>query len=294
VTHTCDWRPLPPLNSRRLRPGAVLGAQLLWQALLALLTVWILLTTGIVWHQVGVYLPQLAHAYFGRWIICSILAKPPFLNRFTRWMWIPLNGAYPHLAEISAWLNGPEMYRHTCDETCWHAASNGWGLAADLVPISRAALLVAWRWRQDPAGGDHLRGLRLLTPRQHHRESHGGIARRILYGRPRGISLGQSVIPERNECEHFLITGNPGAGKSTAMRTMLRQIAERGQAAIVIDPESEHVQEFYAESHGDWILNPLHERWQARFSIIARTDRTRDRRSNDGARGAVNGVLNHG
>src|SRR5207244_329555 len=52
----------------------------------------------------------------------------------------------------------------------------------------------------------------------------------------------------------------PGAGKSTAMRAMLKQITERGPAAIVIDPESEYVQEFYSEERGDWILNPLDSR----------------------------------
>ena len=41
---------------------------------------------------------------------------------------------------------------------------------------------------------------------------------------------------------------------------MLKQISERRQAAIVIDPESEYVQEFYSEERGDWILNPLDRR----------------------------------
>jgi Type IV secretion-system coupling protein DNA-binding domain len=250
----------PAAQFQATKTRAILGAQLVWQAFIFLLTIWILFTTCIVWHQVGVYLPQLDHVYFGRWIICSILADTPFLNRFTGWIWIPFNGVYPRLADARAWLAGPEMYRHTFYEAFWHAAGSGWGLAADFVPISLAVLLIAWRWRQDPTNGDHLRGLQLLTPRQHNRLLHGGMLRRILYGPPRGIRLGKTAIPERNECEHFLITGNPGAGKSTAMRTMLNQIEERGQSAIIIDPESEYVQEFYSERRGDFILNPLDRR----------------------------------
>jgi hypothetical protein len=78
-----------------------------------LLGLWIVLTTFIGWHQVGVYLPALDHAFFGRWIVCSLLAETPFLDRFTGWMWIPLHGTYPHVRAFSAWLAGPEMYRHT-------------------------------------------------------------------------------------------------------------------------------------------------------------------------------------
>ena len=62
------------------------------------------------------------------------------------------------------------------------------------------------------------------------------------------------------ECEHFLITGSPGAGKSTLIRHLLGQVAERGQSAIVIDPDCEFVQEFYHEARGDVVLNPLDAR----------------------------------
>jgi Type IV secretion-system coupling protein DNA-binding domain len=262
--------PSPAAQFQAMKTRAVLGAQLIWQAFIFLLALWILLTTFIIWHQVGVYLPVLDHAFFGRWILCSLFGETPFLNRFTRWMWIPVNGTYPHVGVLSAWLAGPEMYHHTFYEAFWHTAGTGWGLAADLVPLSFAGLLLAWRWRQDPSTGDHLRGLRLLTPHRHNREMHGGAIARLLHGQPRGIRLGKSIIPERSECEHFLITGNPGAGKSTAIRAMLKQITERGQAAIVIDPESEYVEEFYSEDRGDWILNPLDRRcpyWSPWFEL---------------------------
>jgi energy-coupling factor transporter ATP-binding protein EcfA2 len=58
----------------------------------------------------------------------------------------------------------------------------------------------------------------------------------------------------------FLVTGSPGSGKSTLIRHMLAQIQERGQRAIVLDPDAEFVQEFYSEGRGDVVLNPLDAR----------------------------------
>lgn len=75
-----------------------------------------------------------------------------------------------------------------------------------------------------------------------------------------GVELGGVLIPRRLETEHFLIVGSPGAGKSTAMRHLLYQIEYRGQTAIIVDPDSEFIQEFYRESRGDWVLNPLDAR----------------------------------
>ena len=136
--------PSPAAQFQATKTRAILGVQLIWQASITLLAVWILLTTCIVWHEVGIYLPQLDHAFFGRWIICSILAETPFLSRFTGWIWIPLGGIYPRLRDAGAWLAGPEMYRHTFYQAFWHAAGSGWGLAADLVPISLAVLPVSY------------------------------------------------------------------------------------------------------------------------------------------------------
>ena len=57
-------------------------------------------------------------------------------------MWIPINGTYPHVGAVNAWLADPEMYRHTFYQAFWHTAGNGWGLVADLVPLSLAGLLL--------------------------------------------------------------------------------------------------------------------------------------------------------
>jgi len=236
----------------------------LWSgALRAIFFMWVALTLWVIWYRVGLYLPELHHQYFGRWILCGILNDTPLVRRLGVRLPMRADGAWYSLPSFAQWLDGPQMYRDTFYSWYWHMATGlggYYGLGTDLFPIGIGALFTGWRLRREPDSKDHLRGLRLVSPRQHNREMHGGIVKRALHGQPRGIRLGSSIIPERHECEHFLITGSPGAGKSTAMRQMLSQIVERGQSAIVIDPESEYVQQFYDEERGDVVLNPLDAR----------------------------------
>ena len=56
------------------------------------------------------------------------------------------------------------------------------------------------------------------------------------------------------------LTDESGSGKSSAIRQILRQIAERGETAIVYDPALEFTPEFYSPERGDLILNPLDTR----------------------------------
>ncbi|MGA8530850.1 MAG: type IV secretion system DNA-binding domain-containing protein [Acidobacteriaceae bacterium] len=67
-------------------------------------------------------------------------------------------------------------------------------------------------------------------------------------------------IPKEREAMHFLTVGDSGAGKSAAIRQVLSQIWERGETAIVYDPALEYLPQFYRESRGDVILNPLDAR----------------------------------
>jgi hypothetical protein len=67
-------------------------------------------------------------------------------------------------------------------------------------------------------------------------------------------------IPRHAENTHFLIVGDTGSGKSTIIRQILCQVAERGHSAIVYDPACEFVRQFYLPDRGDIVLNPLDER----------------------------------
>ncbi len=67
-------------------------------------------------------------------------------------------------------------------------------------------------------------------------------------------------VPRDREAMHFLIVGDSGTGKSAAIRQLLSQIWERGEAAIVYDPAMEYLPQFYNEVRGDVILNPMDAR----------------------------------
>ena len=67
-------------------------------------------------------------------------------------------------------------------------------------------------------------------------------------------------VPREREAMHFLIVGDSGTGKSAAIRQILSQVWERGEAAIVYDPAMEYLPQFYNEARGDVVLNPLDAR----------------------------------
>ena len=92
------------------------------------------------------------------------------------------------------------------------------------------------------------------------------IAERIL-GRSRLV-----CVPRARESSHFLIMGDTGAGKSALIRQILIQIEDRGETAIVYDPEREYTPQFFNASRGDVILNPL----DARMPYWSPGDETRN------------------
>ncbi len=64
-------------------------------------------------------------------------------------------------------------------------------------------------------------------------------------------------IPLRAEDQHIELMGDTGAGKTSLIMQILRQVQSRGHSAIVYDPACEFVQRFYNRDRGDIILNPL-------------------------------------
>jgi Type IV secretion-system coupling protein DNA-binding domain len=266
-------RTSPAAEFQSLQTRAIMGATLWSRAARGVILVWIALTVWLIWQRVGFYLRELHHAYFGRWILCGIINDTPLLNRLAERLPMYADGGWYTLPSFAAWLDGPQMYRASFYSWYWQLTTGmdgHYGLGTDLFPLVCLALVILWRWRRDPDATEHLRGLRLLTPRQFNRQLAGGWLKRWhraaplgrLNGAARrsGIQLGASVLPVEKEFEHFLVTGSPGAGKSTLMRQMLMQIRERGQPAIVLDVEGEFVQEFHDEARGDFILNGLDRR----------------------------------
>jgi Type IV secretion-system coupling protein DNA-binding domain len=250
----------PAAEFQALQTRAKIASQLWSGAARAMLLLWVLLTIWVIWHRVGTERPWLHHAYFCRWILCGILNDTPLLNRLAVSIPVPAAGAWYALPSFAAWLDNPQLYG--ASPYSWFArAAVGlpgyYGLGTDLFPIALLGLVILWRARRPTDGAHHIRGLQLVSPRRLNRDLHGGGHNRTSYS---GIQLGQVVIPDRMLCEHLLITGSSGAGKSITIRSLLKQIAGDIKAAIIIDPDSEYVQEFYDESRGDIILNPLDQR----------------------------------
>jgi len=230
-----------------------MGVQLWARALMLAAIVWVGLTTYVVWRVTGEAFPQLDHEYFWRWAICGVLTHTPLIDTIAPHCWVPSNGSWYQIGPLTEWMNSREMYNLPFTTWFWHYAP--W---TALAPVGLAISLVAWRLlrRLDAL---HIRGLRLLTPREHNRQLNGGFVRN-MFNQHTGMQLGDSTIPRAKEYEHFMICGSPGAGKSTGIRQMLSQVRDRAQSAIVLDVDSEFVQEFYDERRGDVVLNPMDAR----------------------------------
>ena len=249
----------PAAEFQALQTRAKIASQLWSGAVRTLLLLWVLLTIWVIWHRVGLYRPWLHHEFFGRWILCSILNDTPVVNGLAPRIPVPADGTWYALPSFTAWLDGPQLYGAGAYSWFWHVAiglPGYYGLGTDVFPISLLGLVAIWRFRRPTDGAHHIRGLQLISPRQLNRELHGGGLNRTYYG----IQLGRVVIPDRMLCEHLLITGSTGAGKSITIRSLLNQTAGDIKAAIIIDPDSEYVQEFYDPNRGDIILNPLDQR----------------------------------
>lgn len=115
--------------------------------------------------------------------------------------------------------------------------------------------------------GQTLRGSLLLSAAQFKRLNLGdgvGFAVRDQVSCP-ALWLGRSGrevlrVAREEESSHFLLMGDTGTGKSSLIRQLLAQIADRGEAAIVYDPALEFTPQFYEPDRGDQILNPLDQR----------------------------------
>jgi type IV secretory pathway TraG/TraD family ATPase VirD4 len=69
--------------------------------------------------------------------------------------------------------------------------------------------------------------------------------------------LGGVPVPFADECKHFKLIGTTGTGKSTAIRSLLGCAIERGDRAVVSDPDGSYTARFLRPLRGDVILNPF-------------------------------------
>jgi type IV secretory pathway TraG/TraD family ATPase VirD4 len=94
----------------------------------------------------------------------------------------------------------------------------------------------------------------------HKRGTVVGTAKRREPTRVGAVTLAGVEIPELDETKHFKLLGTTGSGKSTAIREVLSGALQRGDRAIIADPDGSYLKHFYTHTRGDVILNPFEER----------------------------------
>jgi Type IV secretion-system coupling protein DNA-binding domain len=76
--------------------------------------------------------------------------------------------------------------------------------------------------------------------------------------KPKGaITLAGIPLNPFDETKHVKLIGTTGTGKSTAIREILSTALERGDRAIIADPDGGYAARFYDAGQGDAILNPF-------------------------------------
>ena len=81
-----------------------------------------------------------------------------------------------------------------------------------------------------------------------------------LWSNDRSLHLGGIAISLAEETRHFKFIGTTGTGKSTAITELLEGALERGDRAIIADPDGGYLARFHDRSRGDVILNPFDPR----------------------------------
>jgi type IV secretory pathway TraG/TraD family ATPase VirD4 len=72
-----------------------------------------------------------------------------------------------------------------------------------------------------------------------------------------GLTLAGREIPGQDEAKHFKLIGTTGTGKSTAIHELLTRALQRGDRAVIADPDGGYAQRFYRPERGDLLLNPF-------------------------------------
>ncbi|MGO9991579.1 MAG: type IV secretion system DNA-binding domain-containing protein [Steroidobacteraceae bacterium] len=95
------------------------------------------------------------------------------------------------------------------------------------------------------------------------------------HSRGRQITLAGATIPIADETKHFKLIGTTGTGKSTAIQEILRTALERGDRAVIADPDGGYLKRFYDAGRGDVVLNPFYER-SVKWDLFAEIENSYD------------------
>jgi type IV secretory pathway TraG/TraD family ATPase VirD4 len=136
-----------------------------------------------------------------------------------------------------------------------------WSFAGARSSITAAALglllLVAAALSRRPSAREaHKRGARILDGRPAQRRT----ARLQPLRREPLLTIAGVGIARGDEVKHFKLIGTTGTGKSTAIRELLAAALDRGDRAVITDPDGGYLARFHDPGRGDVILNPFDSR----------------------------------
>src|SRR5690349_1568681 len=67
---------------------------------------------------------------------------------------------------------------------------------------------------------------------------------------PPPLTLAGVAIPARDETKHFKLIGATGSGKSTAIASLMQGALQRGDRAVIADPDGGYLAHFYQRRRG--------------------------------------------
>jgi type IV secretory pathway TraG/TraD family ATPase VirD4 len=141
-----------------------------------------------------------------------------------------------------------------------------WTAFPPLLPAVACALVLAACGAARQAGvpggqrDRHRRGARILARPSRLRS----LWRASRGQRVDGLTLAGVAVTALDETKHFKMIGTTGTGKSTAIHELLSAALQRGDRAVISDPDGGYQARLYRAHRGDRILNPFEphsERW---------------------------------
>ncbi len=135
----------------------------------------------------------------------------------------------------------------------------GPGRVAGPILLALGMLLAGGGWRSQRWSQSEIikRGTRVVVDRCATRLWPGGHTLWRVRNRTAPLLLGGIRIAKNDETRHFKVIGTTGTGKSTAIATLMAGALERGDRAVITDPDGGYCARFYDSRRGDVILNPF-------------------------------------
>ncbi len=129
-----------------------------------------------------------------------------------------------------------------------------------------------WARRGRPLAAIERRGAMLFDGQAAQRETR---KLRAKAGAQSMLTVAGVAVPFEDETKHFKLLGATGTGKSTAIRELLHGALNRGDRAVIADPDGGYLSRFYDPARGDVILNPFDVR-SAKWDLFAELRNTYD------------------